>query len=265
VTAVEPDGVLEMRFRDEHVKYKQYRGQIRVLATPAGLQAINILALESYLRGVVPAEVPATWPIEAVKAQAVAARTYAWSRMKVNREWDVVPTAANQVYGGYQHEHDRSDLAVASTANLVLTYQGKVISAVFHAAAGGHTENSEYAFVNDRGDPGNRVAYLRGKADVDPNGQPYDLTAGTYDWTTGQFSMVWLSWMLGQNPLTDVGEIESISFDRGVSGRVYRVVLVGSEGTKIVSGGKFKNTFNNFQFVGKNAKSTLLFLTPVAN
>jgi stage II sporulation protein D len=220
-----------MRYRDELVKYRQYRGKIRVLVTPLGLRTINILPLESYLRGVVPAEVPATWPTEAVKAQAVAARTYAWSRLKDTRDWDVVPTAANQVYGGYQHEHPASDAAVSATANLVLTYQGKVISALYHAAAGGHTENSEYAFVNDRGDPGNTIAYLRGKPDVDPNGVPYDITAGTYSWTSGQFTMEQLSWMLANNQVTDVGEIYNITYWRGVSGRVYRVLLEGSAGS----------------------------------
>jgi stage II sporulation protein D len=266
IEAVDPEGVLEMRFRDELNKYRPYRGQIRLLVTPSGLQAINILPMESYLRGVVPAEVPASWPIEAVKTQAVAARTYAWARLKGDqREWDVVPTAANQVYGGFQHESPRSDAAVLGTQNLVLTYKGRVISALFHACAGGHTENSEYAFVNDKGDPGSVVAYLRGKPDVDENGVPYDIGAGTYAWHSGQFTMSQLSWIMSHNELTDVGEINNMTFYRGVSGRVYKVVLEGSEGVKEVSGGKFKNTYNNFRTPGSpNMVSTLFFLTPVA-
>jgi stage II sporulation protein D len=264
--AIETEGVMEMRVRDELNKYKLYRGRMRLLVTSSGLQAINVLPMESYLRGVVPAEVPATWPIEAVKTQAVAARTYAWSRLKGDlREWDVVPTAANQVYGGYQHEHPSSDAAVLATQNLVLTYQGRVISALFHACSGGHTENSEYAFVNDRGDPGSVVPYLRGKPDVDENGVPYDIGAGTFDWHSGQFTMFQLSQIMSGNELTDVGEIFNMTFHRGVSGRVYKVVLEGSKGTKSVSGGKFKNTYNNFRVPGSpNMDSTLFFLTPVA-
>jgi len=264
VEAVEADGVLEMRYRDELPKYRTYRGHMRLLVTPTGLRTMNVLPIESYLRVVVPAEVPATWPIEAVKSQAVAARTYAWSRLKgAAREWDVVPTAANQVYGGYQHEHTRSDEAVAATQNIVLTYQGKVISALYHAAAGGHTENSEYAFVNDRGDPGSRVAYLRGKPDIDANGVPYDSTAGTYAWQTDQFTMAQLSVIMGANPLTDVGDIFNITYWRGVSGRVYRVQLEGTEGTKTMSGGRFKNTYNDYKASGRNAKSTLFYITLV--
>jgi stage II sporulation protein D len=265
VEATDPNGVLEMRFRDDMPKYKLYRGQMRLLVTPTGLQAINILPLESYLRGVVPAEMPATWPIEAVKTQAVAARTYAYSRLKgAQREWDVVPTAANQVYGGYQHEHPNSDAAVLATQNMVLTYNGKVISAVFHACAGGYTENSEYAFVNDKGEPGSVVPYLRGKPDVDANGVPYDINAGTYAWHSGQFTMSQLSAIMANSSMTNVGEIYSIDYFRGVSGRVYKVVLTGSAGTKEVSGGKFKNTYNSYRTPGSpNMESTLFYLTPV--
>ena len=266
VEAIDSGGVLEMRFRDELSKYKLYRGKMRLRVTAGGLQTINILPIESYLRGVVPAEVPASWPIEAVKTQAVAARTYAWSRLKGDqREWDVVPTAANQVYGGYQHEHPNSDAAVLATQNIVLTYNGKIISALYHACSGGHTENSEYAFVNDKGDPGSRVAYLRGKPDVDENGVPYDIGAGTFDWHSGQFTMAQLSQILSGNELTDVGVIRNMTFHRGVSGRVYKVVLEGSKGIKEVSGGKFKNTYNNFRTPGSpNMVSTLFFLTPVS-
>jgi stage II sporulation protein D len=262
VEAAEPNGILRMAYRDELPKYTTYRGKMRLLVTPTGLQTINILPLESYLRGVVPAEVPASWPTEAVKAQAVAARTYAWAKMKDARAWHIQPTAANQVYGGYQHERYGSDFAVAATQNLVLTYGGSVISALYHAAAGGHTENSEYAFVNDRGDPGSRVGYLRGKADVDENGVPYDSTAGSYAWNSGQFTMSQLSAFMGMSTLTDVGDIYSITYSRGVSGRVYRVVLVGSEGTKTMSGGRFKNIFNNHAQV-RHIKSTMYYLTPV--
>jgi stage II sporulation protein D len=263
IEATDANGVLEMRFRDDLNKYKLYRGKMRMLVTPTGLQAINIVPLESYLRGVVPAEMPATWPTEAVKTQAVAARTYAWSRLKGDqREWDVVPTAANQVYGGYQHEHPNSDAAVQATANVVLTYAGKVISAVFHACAGGYTENSEYAFVNDRGDPGTKVPYLRGKPDVDLNGVPYDATAGTFDWKTATFTMSQLSAMMASNDMTNVGQISNITYFRGVSGRVYKVVLEGSLGTKTVSGGKFKNTYSSNRLAGGEMKSTLFFLTP---
>ena len=263
VEALDPNGILDMRYRDEDPKYNTYRGKLRLIGSASGLETINSLPLESYLLGVVPAEMPATWPLEAVKTQAVAARTYAWARLKTDREWDVVPTAANQVYGGYRHEEVRSNSAVQATANLVLTYNGKVISAVFHSASGGYTENSEYAFVNDRGDPGNRVAYLRGKPDVDENGVAYDINAGSYDWATATFTMAQLSAIFRHNNQTDVGDISNITYRRGVSGRVYCVILEGSKGTKQVSGGRFKNIFNDWRPPGLSVKSTMYYLIQV--
>jgi SpoIID/LytB domain protein len=254
-------GVLDMSYRDNRPNYELYRGSMRVIVTPTGLQTINILPLESYLRSVVPAEMPATWPIEALKAQAVAARSYAWARMKPTKTWDVRPTADNQVYLGYQHERAQSDSAVAATANQVLTYQGSVISALFHSDAGGYTENSEYAFPSKSGDPGNRIAYLRGKPDVDPNGVPYDIDAPAYAWQSGEFNMRQLSVIFSSSPLTDVGMIDNITVWRGVSGRVYKVLLEGSEGSKTISGGVFENVYNANTFSGPNLKSTMFFLT----
>jgi SpoIID/LytB domain protein len=269
VQAIDPQGILQIRHRDEDPKYKTYRGSIRLTGGPTGIRTINTLPLEAYLGGVVPAEMPASWPIEAVKSQAVAARSYAYVRIKPSRDWDVVPTAANQVYGGYQHEEGRSNNAILATANQVLTYNGTVISAVFHATAGGWTENSEYAFVNDRGDPGNVVGFLRGKQDVDANGVPYDIGSGDYNWNSAPFTMAQLSNIFGERAATDVGDITSLEFRRGVSQRVYCVILTGTEGTKQVSGGRFKNIFNDIR--GKyglggsrtNLVSTMYFLNPL--
>ena len=260
-------GLLSLPSRNEGSRsYKLYRGSMLLLVTKTGLQAINILPLESYLRGVVPSEMPASWPIEALKAQAVAARTYAWSRMSPNKTWDLVPTAANQVYLGYQHEQASSDLAVSSTVNQVLTYKGTVISAVFHSDAGGYTENSEYAFTDGLGDPGTKVPYLRGKPDVDANGVPYDINTPNYDWHTGQFTLAQLSAIMATNPLTNVGQIlsvDDITFNRGVSGRAYQIVLVGTLGTKKMSGGRFQAVFNTY-VPGANLKSNMFYLTLVA-
>ena len=183
--------------------------------------------------------------------------------MKPNNTWDVLPDSANQNYGGWQHERVRSDGAVLATANQVLTYHGEVISAVYHSASGGYTENSEFSFTNSRGDPGNIVGYLRGKPDVDENGVAYDINAGSYDWNSGQFTMSQLSAIFARNVQTNVGEIYSIDITRGVSGRAYRVVLTGSEGTKQVSGGRFKNIYNDNRLSGAKLLSAMFYLEPV--
>jgi stage II sporulation protein D len=265
---VDPNGVLYMPFPDNLPKYKEYRGNMRMIASTNGLETINVLPIEQYLRGVVPAEMPSVWPLEALKAQAVAARTYSWSHLKGDkREYDMLPTAANQVYGGYHHEEASTDLAVFQTMGQVLTYNGNVISALYHACAGGYTENSEYAFVTNAGNPGSVVAYLRGKPDVDPNGVPYDINAASYDFNTGQFTMSQLSAMMALNPATNVGQITNITYSRGVSGRVYKIVLDGIKNgtavTKTMSGAVFKNTYNKYRLGGPDINSTAFYLTPV--
>jgi stage II sporulation protein D len=227
------------------------------------VQAVNIVALDTYLRGVVPSEIVPSWPMEALKAQAVAARSYAWPKIKLTGSYDVLPTSANQVYRGVLNEHPRTDRAVAEAANLVLLYQGNVITAYYHTASGGATESSEYVWPLKSGKPGSVVPYIRGKLDVDANGQAYDRSYGKFEYTTASFTLAQLSTIMSKNSATDVGQIQSVTFDRGV-GRVYRVTLVGSKGTKVVNGGTFRNTYNNNRLAGGTLNSTMYWLLPVS-
>ena len=136
------------------------RGELIVRALPGRAGVINQLNLEVYLRGVVPAEMgPRMFPaLEALKAQAVAARTYAAARMLARRNdpFDVHDTVASQVYGGVGVEHPLSDQAVLETARLVATYQGQPIDAMYHSTCGGHTEDAAAVF------PRRAAPYLQG-------------------------------------------------------------------------------------------------------
>lgn len=129
------------------VEGRAYRGSLEIARSPATglLQAVNAVAGEDYLRGVVPHEMPAGWPLEALKAQAVAARTYAAANRGRHAAagFDLCAGVHCQVYGGRAVEHERTDRAVAATAGLILTYGGTPINAVFHAHAGGHTDSSQ--------------------------------------------------------------------------------------------------------------------------
>jgi len=126
-----------------------YRGMIRVKSGGKGVMVINVLDVDEYLRGVVPAEVPYTWPMESIKAQAVAARTYAVSRMiaKETNSWDVVATTADQVYNGVKAEHPETDAAVAQTAGEIAIYEGKPIIAYYHADSGGFTKQGSAPYL----------------------------------------------------------------------------------------------------------------------
>jgi hypothetical protein len=118
---------------------------------------VRTMPLEEYLRAVVPAEMPASWPLEALKAQAVASRTYAQFAIEHPRfpNADICTTTQCQAYAP-DKIHPRSDQAVQETQGIVALYQGKTINAVFSAHCGGHSRNNEDVWK------GNPVPYLRG-------------------------------------------------------------------------------------------------------
>ncbi len=143
------------------VEGKPYRGIVEVRITRAGtVRPVNWVEIESYLLGVVPAELgPEIWPqIEALKAQAVAARTYVWKNLGQfgDEGYDLCATPRCQAYGGVSAEHPLSDRAVAATRGEILTFEGAPISALYSATCGGHTEDGFEIF------PEEKASYLRG-------------------------------------------------------------------------------------------------------
>lgn len=154
-----------------HVAIRPYRGVLEVRRTPAGrITVVNELDLEEYLYGVLKMEVDPRWPPDALKAQAVAARTLAlYSLNRFNAEgYDVRATTDSQVYGGVLAEDPRTTAAVEATRGQVLTYGGRPIFAAYHSDSGGHTEASELVW-------GGRYAYLRAVADPYTPAQPWTL------------------------------------------------------------------------------------------
>ncbi len=125
------------------VEGQLYRGRLQVRAGGDGrLLVINQLPLERYLPSVVGSEMPAAWPQAALRAQAVAARTYAISQLKPKALFDLKATVDSQVYRGVASETDSTRSAVASTRSQVLMQGNVLINAVFHSSSGGNTENS---------------------------------------------------------------------------------------------------------------------------
>ena len=136
------------------------RGFIEIVAGTGGVTAVNVLNLEDYLRGVVPNELsPGQFPqLEALKAQAVAARTYALRNLGQykDRGYDICATPACQVYRGFSTEHPLTDQAVAETAGIAGYYRGELINALYTSTCGGHTEDGANIF------PSQTQAYLKG-------------------------------------------------------------------------------------------------------
>ncbi len=135
-----------------------YRGALRSASTGAGRarDTVNVVAFEDYLRGVVPGEVPALWPAEAVRAQAVAARTYAAyerDHAPAARHYELCDTSACQVYRGVDAEHPGSDAAVAATAGVVVTADGAPAFTQFSASNGGWTRAGSFDYLRAVEDP----------------------------------------------------------------------------------------------------------------
>ncbi len=123
-----------------------YRGDIRFVISGGSISVINHVYLEYYLYGVVPHEMSNTWPIEALKAQAVAARTYAVRYITNSGTYDVVDTSSNQVYKGYSSSYNNAIAAVDATSKLVLKSNGQLVQAYFAASNGGYTDTPQHVW-----------------------------------------------------------------------------------------------------------------------
>jgi len=199
----------------------RYRGDLELRAGTLGVSAINAVGLENYVRGVVAGEVPASWPVETLRAQAVAARTYAIATSKNGDGFDQYADTRSQMYPGIAGEHPRTNAAVAATAGSVVTYGGKPIVTYYFSTSGGRTENVENSFLG--AEP---VPYLTSVDD------PYD--AGPRHRWTARMTLARASARLGGLVKGSLRQIKVLR--RGRSPRVVRAQVVGTRGSSRVSG-----------------------------
>ena len=129
------------------VGQKRFPGKLNLFVLDSEILVVNVLGIEKYLSSVVGSEMPAKWPLEALKAQAIASRTYAL-KQKGNDLFDIDSTQTNQVYNGLESRTNKTIKAVRSTRSLVLIYENKLINALFHSSSGGMTENSQDVWKN---------------------------------------------------------------------------------------------------------------------
>jgi stage II sporulation protein D len=242
-----------------------YRGFFRIRLTTKAL-VVNHVSIEHYLRGVVPTEMPSTWPVEALRAQAIAARSYALYRVHPSGSFDVYDDTRSQVYRGRRAETTATNAAVRNTAGKVLLSGTSVANAMFHSADGGWTENNENVFVGSTGSiVAGAVPYLRGSSDRAPDGSSYDKASPYATWKTATYSAATLSAILARDARTKVGIVTALDLsDRGVSGRLISVTIIGDLGIKTVSGDVFRAAFN----AGKPAadpamRGTLFDIAPI--
>jgi stage II sporulation protein D len=191
-----------------------YRGRVLVVLTSKGLAAVNYVDLDQYLYSVLGGEMNGNWPQEALKAQAVAARSYALYQRQhsSNGIYDVGNTQAWQVYRGIKDESSGTQTAVNATVDQVLTYQGQIIEAVFHSSAGGCTENVEDVWMQ-------ALPYLRSVQD-------FDNSSPVAQWSL-TFSRDELSKRIG---VSNVLALEAGSNDLTRCGRIKTMHVIGSSG-----------------------------------
>jgi stage II sporulation protein D len=238
-------GRLELKSKPSN--YDEYRGNLVVKpAGTASLSVVNSVAIDAYLRGVVPTEMPSSWPLEALRAQAIAARSYAAYRIRTTDIFDVYDDTRSQIYRGILGEVAATDAVISATAGLVMRSKGAHVNALFHSTGGCATEHNENAFVASSGTKvAGPVSYLRGSQDRRPDGTCFDSAAPYSVWKSATYTLDAFSAIFAADARTNVGTLVSLDLsNRGVSGRLVSVTLVGSAGTKTVSGDVFRIVFN---------------------
>lgn len=201
-----------------------YRGRVYVVPTGKGLTAVNYVDLEQYLFSVLGSEMSANWPQEALKAQAVAARSYALNLRQSSRNgnFDLGDSQGWQVYTGVQAESSGTQMAVTATAGQVLAHNNQIINAAFHSSAGGCTDNVEDIWSEP-------LPYLRSVKNDFDQGSPVNEWSKT-------FSAVEIGNRFGVGKLQ---RLEPVSLTRSC-GRVQQIRVVGDNGSKVVEGNAFR-------------------------
>lgn len=203
----------------------RYRGTLSIDRDGARAIAVNQLRVEHYLYGVVPREMPTSWAIEAVKAQAVAARTYALRGLRPGGDFDLYADVRSQVYGGLNAENARGTAAVRRTRGLAVTYQGALASTFFHSTSGGRTAAIDEVW---NAAP---VPYLRSVED------PHDDISPVHTWSVS-FTREEAERRLGD---LVQGRLEELRVtEQTVNGRVRTAEVRGSGGVRTATGAQLR-------------------------
>lgn len=239
--AIEPIGGARI-----YIDGRIFRGEIKVLRNNKGLLVINVVNLEEYLYGVIRNEVSTWWPMEAIKAQAIAARTYALYQIKESRgkDYDVTADVSSQVYGGIFSEKWRTSKAVDKTKGKVLTYNGTIFPTYYHATCGGGTFDASYLW----------------KIDLPP------LKGVKCDWCKKSPHYSWEKWVPVQKikaklegagyAIGDITGFEPIKVDP--SRRILEIRIKGSTNTVDIQGKDFRRIIGPDILRSTNFKVTLV-------
>jgi stage II sporulation protein D len=209
----------------------RYRGALETVPTAGGeLNVVNALAVDQYVKGVIPNESPPSWPMAELKAQAVASRSFALTAGVGGEGFDLYADTRSQVYKGLESEYTTSNEAAEQTAGQVLTYEGKIAETLFSACSGGKTESMQNVF-------GTSVPYLVGVPD------PYDSLCPLHEWTlnlSGPEISEKLSGLLD-------GRLAKVVITKtGYSPRIIEAKLYGTAGVTAVTGSQLEEALGAY-------------------
>lgn len=255
---VEGPVVIRPAGRESLLKWngKRYRGELVITLADSGLLVINVVSMDSYLRGVVPLEIGTRTAAEfaAVQVQAVAARTYSYTRLTSTRAFDMYATVQDQVYGGVDAEKAQTDSAILTTRDVVIAYAGRPINAYYSSTCGGSTAGASEVW-NDRPDE----PYLRPVSDKIPGTDrfycdPSPRFSWTQTWDKPALRAVMDKYLSAYTPApkSGVGRITGITEQgRTASDRIAALRVTTETGTYTLKG-------NDTRFVLRNPQGAIL-------
>jgi len=237
---------------------RKYDGVIKIVSNGNSINIVNQVSLEDYLKGVITAEMPigkGSEYLEALKAFAICARTYAVTKLNNGNSFDVYLDTRDQVYNGAGRESAISNRAVDETKNMILTYDGKPAVVFYHASCGGHTADVKDVF------PGNDEPYLRGVEDGDP---PNCSIAPNFKWTETYSSQKFIQRLQssgylpnGNFTLQNVsvanrnssGRVENLSVDvKSVEGDTKNILITGNKIRSVIRTSNDKEILRSTMF-----------------
>ncbi len=206
-----------------------YRNVIEIYRNASTVNAVNILPVEDYLLGVVTSEMPQSWPIEAIKAQAVAARTYAQHNLGKHGKYDLCDSTDCQQYNGVNGESAAGKQAVNDTKGVMAYYNGSLITATYFSSSGGHTQSAVDVWGTD-------IPYLVGVKELNETGGKQWVRTFTYDEIT----------QLCKSASYDVGTVTSVSVGETLEGGLVKTMIIeGTNGTVTLEREDIRNLFKN--------------------
>ncbi len=223
-------GLAKHGFTDTQILAHYYSGT--TIGTAPANSVVRVLEgskvvrvpLERYVRGVVAAEMPASWPLAALEAQAIASRTYALTAHAGGSRFDVYSDTRSQVYKGASAETSQTNAAIAATAGQIVTYAGQPAITYFFASSGGHTEDVQYAFEGSEPEP-----WLQGVSD------PYETTTSHWKYTVSSATAAARLSGLFKGSLRGIEVLR-----RGSSPRILLASVLGTRGDAHVTGAELE-------------------------